>query len=252
MDVGKSVEYLDLFRDILRDYLPPRGPFDPSGHWLHQYGLYTVVNGDLHPPPVRGTLRIERVSQSAGGAVLNVNFEKTSRFAGVHTLLATVVCAGDDLSTPLKWNSTYTAAAPAHPLNMSLEVRETGVARDRSIVIQRGMQKKRFLLQSPYTSNWALFDAVQRFSRQDGPARRFTLLDDDAPKANQVLAFYQSVDLKDRWPGAPALRVHGFLQIGDGIPPQVYWVDDRGELLFLISGLNAFVLDADASPGKAY
>jgi hypothetical protein len=75
-----------------------------------------------------------------------------------------------------------------------------------------------------------------------GGALRFTLLDDDAPKANQVLAFYQSVDLKDRWPGAPHIRVHGFLQIGDGTTPQVYWVDDRGELLFLVSGLNVFVL----------
>ncbi len=250
MDVRNSVDYLDLFRDVLRDYLPPSGPFDPAGRWFHQYRLYTVVNGDLHPPPVRGTLQIERVPQAAGGAILKVNFEKTSRYAGVHTVQATVVCAGDDLSTPVKWNSTYTAAAPAHPLKMSLELQETGIARDRSIIIKRGSEQKRLLLESAYTSNWALFDAVQRLARQGGAARRFTLLDDDAPKANQVLDFYQSVDLKDRWPGAPTLRVHGFLQIGDGIPPQVYWVDDRGELLFLISGLNAFVLDAAASAGQ--
>ena len=87
-------------------------------------------------------------------------------------------------------------------------------------------------------------------ARSDGAPRRFTLLETgDIPKSNQVLAFYQSVDLKDRWPGAPNLRVHGFLQVGDGISPQVYWVDDRGELLFLLSGLDAFVLDAAASHG---
>jgi hypothetical protein len=250
MDVGRSVEYLDLFRDVLRDYRPPTGPFDSSGHWLHDYKLYTVVNGDIPVPPVRGTLRIERVPQTAGGAILNVNYEKTSRYAGVHTIRATVVCAGDDLSTPVKWDSTYRAAAPAHPLKMSLEFQESGVARDGAIIITRGSERKKLLLPAVYTSDWALFDAVQRMARQEGAGRQFTLLDDDAPKANQVLAFYQSVELKDRWPGAPTVRVHGFLQTGDGIPPQVYWVDDRGELLFLISGLNAFVLDAGASAGQ--
>jgi len=250
MNVGKSVEYLDLFRDVLRNYLSPSRPFDPSGKWFHQYKLYTVVNGDIPVPPVRGTLGIERVPQAAGGAILNVNYEKTSRYAGVHTIRATVVCAGDDLSTPVKWDSTYTAAAPAHPLEMSLKFQESGVARDGSIIIKRGSEQKKLLLPVAYTSSWALFDAVQRMARRDGAARQFTLLDDDAPKANQVLAFYQSANLKDRWPGAPTLRVNGFLQIGDGIPPQVYWVDDRGELLFLISGLNAYILDAAASTGQ--
>jgi hypothetical protein len=240
------VEYLDLFRDLLRDYHPPIGAFDPSGHWLHRYRLYTVVNGDIPVPPVRGTLRIERVPQAAGGATLNINYEKTSRYAGVHTLLATVVCAGDELSTPVKWTATYTAAAPAHPLKMSREQNESAVASDGTLNIKQGKVQKKLALPSAYTSNWALFDAVQRLARPGGAPIRFTLLDDDAPKPDQVLVFYETVDLKDRWPGAPTLRVHGFLQIGDGTTPQVYWVDDRGELLFLVSGLNVFILDAAA------
>jgi hypothetical protein len=243
MDTSVSVDYLDLFRDVLRNYLPPSGPFEPAGRWFHQYRLYTVVNGDIPVPPVRGTLRIERVPQDAGGAILNINYEKTSRYAGVHTFLATVVCANDHLSTPLKWSSTYTAAAPARPLKMSLEQMETGVAGEGSVIISQGREQKKLSLPSAYTSNWALFDAVQRLERSGGAALRFTLLDDDAPKPDQVLAFYQSTHLRDRWPGAPDIRVHGFLQIGEGTTPQVYWVDDRGELLFLVSGLNAFVLD---------
>ncbi len=238
------VGYLDLFRELLRDYHPPGGAFDPSGHWLHQYRLYTVVNGDIPVPPVRGTLRIERVPQAAGGATLNINYEKTSRYAGVHTFVATVVCAGDDLSTPMKWTSTYTAAPPAHPLKMSLAQNESGVAIDGALNIKQGKVQKKLSLPSAYTSNWAIFDAVQRLARPGGAPLRFTLLDDDAPKPDQVLAFYQTVDLKGRWPGAPNLRVHGFLQIGDGTTPQVYWVDDRGELLFLVSGLNVHILDA--------
>ncbi len=244
-----SVGYLDLFRDLLRDYHPPGGAIDPSGHWFHQYRLYTVVNGDIPVPPARGTLRIERVPQAAGGAVLNISYEKTSRYAGVHTFVATVVCAGDDLATPVKWTSTYTAAAAAHPLKMSLEQNESGAASDGALTIQHGREQTKLPVSSAYTSNWALFDAVQRMARPGGAPLRFTLLDDDAPKPNQVLAFYQSVDLKDRWPRAPNLRVHGFLQIGDGTTPQVYWVDDRGELLFLVSGLNVFILDAAAPAG---
>jgi hypothetical protein len=254
MDAATSVEYLGLLRDVLRGYIPPSGSFDPSGHWFHQYRLYTLVNArrlTLPTARIGGRLSIERHPQAAGGAILIVNYEKTSEYAGGHKISATVVCAGDDLAPPVKWNSTYTAAAPAHPLKMSLELRETGVARDRSILIERGREQKNLLLSSAYTSNWSLFDAVQRLARPGGAPLRFTLLDaGDAPKPNQVLAFYQSVDLKDRWPGAPTLRVHGFLQIGEGISPQVFWVDDRGELLFLLSGLDAYVLDAAASAGQ--
>jgi hypothetical protein len=250
MDAAVSVEYLDLLRDVLRDYVPPSGSFDPSGHWFHHYRLYTLVNArklTLPTPRIGGRLSIRRTPQATGGAILNVNYEKTTQFAEMHTLLATLVCAGDNLATPVKWETTYTAAAPAHPLKMSLELRETGMARDRSIFIERGTVQKKLLLSSPFTSSWSLFDAVQRLARPVGAPLRFTLLDaGDAPKPNQVLAFYQSADLKNRWPGAPTLRVHGFLQIGDGISPQVFWVDDRGELLFLLSGLDAYVLDAGA------
>jgi hypothetical protein len=250
MDAAVSVEYLDLLRDVLQDYIPPRGSFDPSGHWFHHYSLYTLVNArklTLRTRRIGGQLSIRRTPQAAGGAILEVKYEKTTQFAGMHTLVAKLVCAGEELATPVKWDSTYTMAAPAHPLKMSLELRETGIARDRSIFIERGTMQKKLLLSSPFTSSWSLFEAVQRLTRPGGPALRFTLLDaGDAPKPNQVLAFYQSADLKNRWPGAPTLRVHGFLQIGDGISPQVYWVDDRGELLFLLSGLDAYVLDAGA------
>lgn len=190
MNASVSVDYLDLFRDVLGNCLPPSGPFEPAGHWFHQYKLYTVVNGDIPVPPVRGTLRIERVPQATGGAILNINYEKTSRYAGVHTFLATVVCAGDDLSTPLKWNSTYTLAASAHPLKMSLEQKETGIASEGSVIISQGVEQKKLPLHSAYTSNWALFDAVQRLERSGGAAWSFTLLDDDAPKPNQILAFH--------------------------------------------------------------
>ena len=250
MGAAASVEYLDLLRDVLRDYIPPSGSFDPSGHWFHSYRLYTLVNARrLTLPKLRsgGKLSIERVPQAAGGATLHVNYEKTTQFAGVHTVRANLVCAGDELATPVKWDSTYRAAAPAHPLKMSLELRETGVARDRTIFIERGKEQKKLLLSSAYTSNWSLFDAVQRLARPSGASLRFTQLDaGDAPKPNQVLAFYQSADLQYRWPGAPNLRVHGFLQVGEGISPQVFWVDDRGELLFLLSGLDALVLDTGA------
>ncbi len=245
MDTKVKVDYLDLFQGMLSNYQPSDGAFDPAGHWSHQYKLYTVVNGDIPVPPVRGTLRIERIAQAAGGVILKINYEKTSRYAGVHTLKTTMVCAGDGLSTPLKWNSTYTAAPPAHSLSLSLEEQGSGIARDGVLLIKQGGVQKKIPLPAAYTSNWALFDVVQRLPRP-GSASHFTLLDDDALKPNQVVTYYQSVDLKDRWPGAPDLRVHGFLQIGDGTTPQVYWVDDRGVLQFLASGLNVFILDTTA------
>jgi hypothetical protein len=249
MDPSLPIANLDLFQDVLRNFQPPSGQFDPSGHWSHTYHLYTVVNGDIPVPPVRGTLQIERVPQDGGGVVLNIHYEKTSRYAGVHTIVSKYTCGDDALATPLNWTSTYAAAPPAHPLKMSLEQQGSGMVSGAALIIRQGATKKTIPLPSAYTFNWALFDVVQRMKPGGDAALRFTLFDDDAPKPNQVLAFSQTADLKNRWPGAPDLCVHGFLQTGDGTTPQVYWLDDRGELLFLASGLNVFVLDSAVQAG---
>src|SRR5437762_2772005 len=85
---------------------------------------------------------------------------------------------------------------------------------------------------------------IERLPRRESPALRFTLFDPcDVPKPNQVLSFYKTAQLAGRWAGAPSLLVHGFLQTGDGVSPQVYWVDEKGRLLFLIAGIDAYVLE---------
>jgi hypothetical protein len=46
--------------------------------------------------------------------------------------------------------------------------------------------------------------------------------------------------------GAVRTQMQAYEQFGEGILPIVYWVDERGRLLFVLSGLIGYVLDPDA------
>jgi hypothetical protein len=227
-----SIEYLDLAQDILKSFVPPATLFDPNSAWSHRYKIFTLVSGTGVRPTNRngGSLKIERSPREGGGSILTVDYVKTTQWAGTHKISAQLTCAGDPIATPLAWSLEFTACPPPH---------------GPALPSQKSLSGKHLPVKPPHTTNWSLFEAVQRMPRREGPALRFTLFDPcDVPKPNQVLSFYKTAQLAGRWPKAPNMLVHGFLQIGQGISPQVYWVDDTGRLLFLIAGIDAYVLQA--------
>jgi hypothetical protein len=252
MDAAATGDFLDVFEGVVQGGAPPAARFDPSGAWTHQYRIFTLIFGRKGPMPNQpdgGVLTLRRTPQAAGGSILDVKLEKTSRYDGDHLLTTSIASAGDALATPLRWDSRFVAAPPSRPLAMSREIRETATLQNRTLDIEAGAARKRVELTGNFTTQWSLFDAVQRLPRQQGDALRFTLLDTGGvSKPNQVLAFYRTADLTGRWNSAPPIRVHGFIQIGTGIAPQVYWVDDRGELLFMISGLDVYILQSFVRP----
>jgi len=46
--------------------------------------------------------------------------------------------------------------------------------------------------------------------------------------------------------GGRDVRLHAYSQVGRGIVPWVYWVDEQGRLLFIVAGLEGYVLNAQA------
>ncbi|NOZ22836.1 MAG: hypothetical protein GXP25_17300 [Planctomycetes bacterium] len=250
----------------LMGFEPPAGAFEPTSDWEMAYGVYTLGSVRRGPGHRTGTVRLRR--QAAGdGATLTVNYEKPQAGKTTYRLTAELHCRTDALSTPTRWTCQSVAVdADGKPVpNTSLK--KSAEATEGVIVITDGKRERRIPVGSAYTTNWSLFDAVQRLPRRAFDPIRFTLIDNlDQVKPDHTLSFRTSDEVvlgekrvrqkkvvelekgrirKTRWAktGGRPVRLHAYDHLGEGVVPEVYWVDDPGRLLFMVAGLEAYILD---------
>jgi hypothetical protein len=209
---------LDIVAPLLKSFAPPAGPFDPQGAWRNAYTIYSVAATlGVAKADVAGHLAITRTPKPDGGALLEIDHRKQGLVHGSLNLAGRIQCAPGALAAPTEWDLT-------------VEVHSD----QKTDVLKK--QKRDFPASAAYTSNWTLFDAVQRLPRSAKPLP-FTLFDEwDLPKPNQSIAFRRTVEL-------PFGKAHGFEQLGPGLLPLVYWTGDDGRLLFVVSGLLAYVME---------
>ena len=232
-----SIEFLREL-GVLEDFTPPSGAFDPAGAWTHAYHLWLV-----QPHFGGGALTIRR-EPSEGGARLHVAYDVAEYTGYIRRTKAVLDCRADALATPTSWTldsqildtedkpTTGTTCSGKGSLAEGvLEVRFAGRARKRRVP-------------TPVTSQWSLFDAVQRLPGKATKPRTFTMLEEmDLVKPDQRLAFREERELEV---GDATLRLCGYDHIGWGILPWQYWVDRQGRLLVALSGVRAFIYNTSA------
>jgi hypothetical protein len=257
------------FENALNGFTPPAGAFDPSGAWEHRYETVMCIGGVSKI----GALSVERTpvgpdgagASSARRARLRVRCRKRAA-GGTLRCEAQLECRSDELCTPVLWRLASSVEDANGKTIADTRLDETGAARDGALEVNDGAKPRRIPVAEPFTFHWALLDAVQRLPRQAGPARRFTLVDrlSYQVKPGHTLAFRQSavVELggQPAWreqqeklavgtlyrpvrtrEGATPTTLHAYEHVGEGILPIVYWVDDTGRLLLVLSGLIAHI-----------
>ncbi len=101
-------------------------------------------------------------------------------------------------------------------------------------------------MSGPFSSNWSLFDAVQRLPFDCRPLE-FTLMEElELPKPEQRLSPGAAVEVEL---GGRVVKLRSFEQIGRGILPITYWLDDNQRLLVATGGRRSYLLEA-AGGGK--
>ncbi|MHC4591129.1 MAG: hypothetical protein ACYS8L_00355, partial [Planctomycetota bacterium] len=96
------------------------------------------------------------------------------------------------------------------------------------------------------TSNWTLFDAAQRLGGGAPPAGEFDMLEDlRLPRVGQALRLDGAIEVHM---GGEAVQLHGYRQIGEGILPIHYWLDDQERLLFALGGVRAYIWQGERTP----
>jgi hypothetical protein len=234
---------LDFVAQRLQDFKPPQGPFDPRGRWQLTYGVYTfaAITAGTAPGGRAGTLSVFREPRD-GGSVVELDFEKLLVGGSSQKVVARLVCRDDALGTPAKWDcSSEFFDREKKPLPQSVLRKSARLAGGR-VEIDDGRYTQAIEIDGPFTVNWALFEAVGRLPRGPFAPLEFTMLDHfDQVKRGQTLAFRKSLSLTL---GGRDVRLHAFDQLGRGIVPWVYWVDDSGRLLAALAGLEAYILDS--------
>lgn len=231
---------LDIIARALERFRPPKTRFDPAGQWKSTYGVYTLTG----QPAQAGKLHIDRATPSKSGFVLNISYEK-SLPGHRQRVKAELHCRNDELSTPLRWTFTsQTYDNAGNPL-ANTKLNKSAAVREDHVEITGGKYTERIAVDAAYTVNWALFDAVQRLPRDKFKALQFAMIDHfDQLKAGQSISYCKATNVML---SEQPIRLHAYSQLGEGIVPWVYWVNDQGRLLFAVSGIEAYILNASES-----
>lgn len=190
-----------------------------------------------------GTLRILR--KPGRGCDIEFDITQTTLLnTHAHTRCrvdARITCVDDNLTTPRSWEiESMLLDATGNPVK-GTQAQSTGWVAGGAIH-RFGKRLTRLSAPEFFTSNWSLFDALQRLPKALVAPMTFDLIEEmDLFKPNQrlVQGHTQQVIV-----GGQAIILHGFKQIGEGILPLDYWLDDQGRLLVAVSGMRAYIYDS--------
>ena len=267
---GKDMDFsLVSFAPILEKVRLLSGPFDPRGAWKQVYGVYVRTLG---PGARLGTLEVRRRPHAADdGWDLDVSEVRFVAGRSRDVVKGTLYGCEGELGTPKKIVVSHKTRPPRPGIREHLEstTRIASGGAPGVLRIRRGRGRVRSVaLSTPWTASWCLIEAVQRLPHRPGPEYRFDLLDHwEEPKAAQRLEWYGTAVMtlggkrvvhyrearklergvvyapEVMIEGGASRTLHAWAQTGAGVVPVVYWMDDAGRLLLVLSGLSAFVLE---------
>lgn len=224
---------------LLDDFVPPADGFDAKGSWQLGYSLWLE-----DAEAAAGYLEIRRETAGAN-IVLDVRSAVTQSTGAVHHTSAKLLCAPDALCSPRSWQLESALLDAAGSLVASTRLTQSGTVHNDTIQSQLGNWKRARKVPLPFTSNWSLFDAVQRAPGAGAPVQQFALLEDlDLLKPRQRLSFLEKITATVA--GGKQLPLDCYEQTGEGVLPFHYWVDAGRRILFALSGTRAYLYDPQA------
>ena len=246
---GSGAFSLKPYLEQLKQFSPPMGAFDAEDCWEHTYDVYPVY-GKLSKwsKKHRGRCRIKRKALSGKDAFrLEVSSEVTFLDFGygnhptkTQLTRASIQCAKNVLATPQSWTLESVALGAEGKSRPLSQMSESGVFAKGIIKLTNAEGASRKIdVSENLTSNWSLFDAVQRMHKKEPPKADFEMLEDlRLPRAEQRLTLDGPIEVEL---GGKKTRLYGYHQIGEGILPIHYWLDEQGRLLFALGGVRAYL-----------
>jgi len=229
---------LDTIGRLVDRIALPEEAFDASGSWQSRFGVYSTVGNGSRV----GQLSLQRVVKPGGRVLLDMKYEKT-HLGGRQQITAKIhLPAHSRLSTPSDWSFRAHVLDASGRVFENTRIKKSVVVNSGTMTVHDASGSTEIPLQGEYALNWALFDAVGRLPAERMTRARFTLIDHfDQVKPDHVLSFRTTTDVTI---GGRARRLHAYDQLGRGIVPWVWWVDEDGRLLAAVSGLETYLRES--------
>jgi len=220
----------------------PRGDFDPHGRWTHRYLTWINTINSLSPSREQGYAIIQR-RPLPEAETIELQVEQSGDFAGwcSQVTRATIQCMENRLARPVSWKVESSGINKKDKNAVYPKFEERAKVADGR-VIRTGKRTRRVKIPEAFTLDWALFDAVQRFKGEKITPIEFDMFEDfDLLRPKQRLSYEGTTEVKL---GGKTTRLVGYRQIGEGILPIHYWLDEQYRLLFVIGGCRIYLLDS--------
>lgn len=230
---------------VLDDLSVPRGKFNPENEWVNCYRIWTCHGYREKGNECHGFLRIER-TRKAATHVLKIARKLVHDAGMMHAVRAEINCQDNTLASPVSWRleSNFTNLTAEKPA-ATLETAETGrIVKNGNVKISARGGDYTLETSGPLTTDWSLFDAVQRFQNAQAYPESFDLLEGlGVLKTGHSLGSLADVSVNHN--GKPLL-LSGICQLGRGVLPYEYWIGPNSRLLLATTGSRAYLLDPDA------
>lgn len=246
---GSGAFSLKPYLTQLKQFSPPMGAFDAEDCWEHTYDVYPVYGKwSKQTEKHRGECCIKReVLLSNDAFRLEVLSEVTFLDFGygnhptkTQLTRASIQCANNALATLQSWRLESVALGAEGKSRPLSRMSESGVFAKGVIKLTNAAGASRKIdVSENLTSNWSLFDAVQRLHKKEPPKADFQMLEDlRLPRAEQRLTLDGPIEVEL---GGKKTLLYGYHQIGEGILPIHYWLDEQGRLLFALGGVRVYL-----------
>lgn len=219
--------------------------YDPHGEWVNTYRIWIHSGWSKIPSTNRGYLRIERLNVKTDTSfTLRIKEMIINDEGFVRVISAEMDCMNDCLACPVRWFLSSEFFGPDRlPLDY-LSVQESVRVNGNQLgVIANG---RRFERQGSihFTSDWSLFDAIQRLPMREDDAYSFDVFEGlSLLRLNHHLSYHEVCSL---YVSGQLQPFHVYKRIGEGVLPYTYWLDRKQRLLFVITSGTAYILDDDA------
>ena len=227
----------------LDEFPVPADGFDPAGAWVHTYRVHTC-HGYFEGGNVdRGLLRIERLPGDGETFRLKIHYKIVNDEGRTNLVDAVAECRQDAPASLIAWQLSSKFVDLEGERIAGLGCEESGTVNASGVEMRLGESILRRPASRSVTADWCLLEAVQRMPFTSGPSDPVDVLEGLRVVREEHRLSYRG---RYRWMGQPPAP-HWFQQIGFGVLPYEYWLDDDHRLLAVATHARAYILDPHAN-----
>ena len=236
-----------LLRELgaVREFAFASEDFKPGGNWVNTYRIWTCHGYRESGNYNVGFVRIERTAtRSEEILALKVHQEVVEVDGLLNAIDANIYCLNNQLASLIRWHLwSRFIDSDKQPIG-ELETEERAAIKGNVMSVETGEHIFKREVPGQLSCDWCLFEAVPRLQFDKKSSLAFDMLEGlSLLKEGQHLSYRGVYPMKI---GGEEARLHRFDQIGEGVLPYEYWLDDNHRLLAAISMHKAYILDERA------